>query len=981
MNAARMAGSLIDRIARIAAERGPLTQSKYHEHGEVTSALVPGLLPGVEVRRGEGMAELPSGTVTFLFTDLEVSTRLWDEQPEAMQGALARHDVILRAAVAAYDGHVVKGTGDGLHAVFSTADAGVGAAISGQSAMGEEEWTALGGPLRVRMGIHTGVAELRDGDYFGSTVNRAARLMSIAHGGQILMSQAAEVLVRDELDDGILLVDLGEHRLRDLSRAERVFQVAHPELEQEFPALRSLEAYPGNLPVQLTSFVGRDEELVMLADALDESRLVTLSGVGGVGKTRLALQVAAEVLHRFDDGVWLCELGATNDPEFLGQVLVAALGVQPRPGRSLVESVCDYLAGKQALIVFDNCEHLLDAAAGIAEAILRAAPEVRVLATSRELLGVAGERVVGVRSLSVASGPDVEAIAACESVRLFVERAGATRSGFRLDATNAEPIVEICRRLDGIPLAVELAAARVTSMGPGEIADLLDERFELLTGGRRRGVERQQTLRATVDWSYSLLGERDRVVFDRLGVFAGSFDADAATAVAGADELSAWDVRDALDDLAAKSMVDLDTGPGGATRYRLLETLRQFALEHLGDARQAQEYRRRHAAYYAGFAELAGPGMEGPDEVSWAARFEVELDDLRAAVGWSLGAEGQADADLGLQITAALASQWFCRPSIGVGEWAEAAVARVEASTSGRRTAVLAGAAWNAYMGGDFDLMRTRASDALRDGLPLDTPSPGWAHAALAGAEAFSGEHDAAVRTLADGQRALDRIGANEFDQLWLVVIRVLTYMLAGEYEEARAPAEALLERARTYGNPSLLISALFYFAWTRRSEESDDTIEALQECLALTRTIASPYHPHAVRAHALLARLLAHRGERSRAIDAFKEAVVRAYDTGQLPMMAFAVNHGVCIAIDLGDWELAATLGVAVNDGPLAGLTTLVHPAERTDRLAALDHAWANLGTDRFDAASTRANAMTYQEVVEYALAELDRLVDGDRG
>jgi predicted ATPase/class 3 adenylate cyclase len=920
------------------------------------------------------VADLPIGTVTFLFTDLEVSTRLWEVEPQAMGAALARHDEILRAAIAAHGGQVVKGRGDGVHAVFVTAADAVRASIEFQRLLGAESWR-VSEPLRVRVGIHTGVAELRDGDYFGSTVNRAARLEGIAHGGQILASQATETLVRDELDEGVDLIDLGAHRLRDLSRAERVFQVAHPQLQQDFPVLRSLEAFPGNLPVQLTSFVGREEDVATVVAALEESRLVTLTGVGGVGKTRLALQVAAEVLHEFADGVWLCELGATDDGDLLGQVLVAALGVQPRTGRSLVESVCDYLAAKHALIVLDNCEHLLDAVAEVAEAMLQAAPDVRVLATSRELLGVAGERVVGVRSLPVTSGPGVEAIAACDAVRLFVDRASATRSEFRLDDENAETVMEICRRLDGIPLAVELAAARVTSMGPRQIADLLDERFQLLTGGRRRGVARQQTLRATVDWSYSLLDERDRLVFDRLGVFAGSFDADAATVVASDDQLSAWDVRDALDDLAAKSMIDLDVGTGGSTRYRLLETLRQFAVERLANVGQAQEYRRRHAMYYASFAETVGPGMEGSEELAWAARFEAEVDNLRAAVAWALDADAQADADLGLRIAAALASQWFCRPSIGVGEWAAAGAVRVEASPSGLRTAILTGAAWNAYMNGDFELMRRRASEALRDGLPPDTRSPGWAHAALAAAESFSGDHDTAIRTLAAGEEALDRLGASEFDHLWPVVIRVLAFLRVGNYEQARVSGAHLLERARSHGNPSLLIAALFYFAWTRRPEESDDTIAAIEECLALSRAIDSPYHPHAVRALGMLARLVAHHDNRSETIDALHEAILRAYDTGQLPIMAFVVNHGVRVAIDLGAWQLAATLGAALNEGPLAGLTMLVHPAEHTDRQDALDQIRAHLGADRYREATSNAIAMTYPQVVQYALAELDRL------
>ncbi len=449
--------------------------------------------------------------------------------------------------------------------------------------------------------------------------------------------------------------------------------------------------------------------------------------------------------------------------------------------------MCDYLAGKRALIVLDNCEHLLDAAAELAEAILRAAPRVQVLATSREPLGVAGERLLGVPSLRVApvSESSLEAIAACEAVQLFMDRAEATRSGLELDASNAERVAEICRRLDAIPLAIELAAARVTSMSPGEIAGLLDERFRLLTGGRRRGVERQQTLRATVEWSYSLLGERERVIFDRLGVFAGSFDADAATAVAGGDELAAWDVRDALDDLTAKSMVVLDDGPDGSTRFRLLETLRQYALERLDDTSNVEDHRRRHAEHYARFAEAAGPGLEGPDEAGWFPRFDVELANLRAAVAWALEAEARDDAELGLRIIAPLTRQLFCRPSAGVGEWAEAALGRAETSTPGRRAAVLAAAAWMATFEADFDLARTRAAEALRDGLPPDTPSPGFVHAALASSEAVAGRDQGALVAIAAGHQALDAIGADDFAYVVLDVSGVVVHVVAASYDEA----------------------------------------------------------------------------------------------------------------------------------------------------------------------------------------------------
>ena len=615
-----------------------------------------------------------------------------------------------------------------------------------------------------------------------------------------------------------------------------------------------------------------------------------------MGKTRLALQAAAEVLPRFADGVWLCELAATNDADLLAQVVVAALAVQSRPGRSLAESVCDYLSGKQALIVLDNCEHLLDEAAALAEAMLRAAPGVRVLATSREPLGVAGERLLGVPSLDVASASEsnLEAIAACEAVQLFMDRAAATRSGLEIDGTNAEQIVEICRRLDAIPLAIELAAARVTSMSPGEIAGLLDERFRLLTGGRRRGVERHQTLRATVEWSYSLLDERERIVFDRVGVFAGSFDADAATAVAGGDALEAWDVRDGLDDLAAKSMIQLDDGPDATTRFRLLETLRQYALERLEDTGQTEEHRRRHAEHYAGFAEAAGPGLEGPDEAAWFLRFDADLDDLRAAVAWALDAPTRADAELGLRIVAPLVGQSFYRPSAGLDEWAEAALARAETSTPGRRCAVLAAAAWKAVLEGDLDLARTRASEALRDGLPPDTPSPAWAHSALATADFFAGDHPAARQTLLSGRRALDAIDAPDYALLELDLNGLMGRSVAGQLEEARTPAEEALRRARTLANPSQLIVALRWFAGTRRPDESDETIQALEECLAHSRAVVTPDAPDVLQPLGLLARLRARRRERAPAIEALREGVVRAHDTGQSVMLAFVLSCGV---------------------------------------------------------------------------------------
>ena len=515
---------------------------------------------------GGPVADLPTGTVTFLFTDLEGSTRLWEQYREAMPGALARHDEIVRSAIAAHGGQIVKSTGDGFHAVFVDAARAVEAAIEAQQALGNEAWSAPGG-LRVRMGIHTGAAEFRGGDYPGTAVNRAARLMDLAHGGQVVCSHATADLAGDLVAEGVAFLDLGKHRLRDLSRAERVFQAVAPGLATEFPLLRSLDTLPGNLPLQLTSFVGRADELAAVARVLAESRLVTLTGVGGVGKTRLAMQVAAELLPQFADGAWLCELAAAADGVLMAHTVADAIGARQRDGRSMADSVVEFLRDRELLLVFDNCEHLLGDAAELTSAILRQCPRVRVLATSREALDVMGEQVVRLGSLPI---PPVVAklsvVTSSEAVRLFVDRATSARSGFTLGGANLDAVAEICRRLDGIPLAIELAAARVAAMTPADISAHLDERFRLLTGGRRSRVERHQTLRATLEWSYGLLDATERAVFDRLGVFVGSFDADAAEAVVGDDELEHWDVLDALTGLVRKSMIVADAADDGTTR-------------------------------------------------------------------------------------------------------------------------------------------------------------------------------------------------------------------------------------------------------------------------------------------------------------------------------------------------------------------------------------------------------------------------------
>ena len=581
------------------------------------------------------MTERPTGTVTFLFTDLERSTRLWEEQPESMQPALARHDTLLAEAVAHQGGTVIKGTGDGIHAVFATADQAVAAAIAAQRAIAAEEWDSVG-PLRVRMGLHTGAAEERGGDYYGPVLNRAARLMGVAHGGQVLCSQATADLVRDSSAPQVELIELGLHSLRDLDRPEVVFQVAHPELPASFPRLPTVVTGAGNLPRQLTSFVGHDEELVAIPALLDDTALVTLSGVGGVGKTRLAIEVAGSTAHRFRDGAWLCELASVRDADSVPSALLETFGLEPRQGSSVDDTLGQFLASKELLVVLDNCEHLLRPVAALVDTIVRDCPGVRVLATSREGLGLPGERILAVGSLEVPSAvDDADEIAERDAVRLFVERAQAVRAGFAVDATNAAAVAEVCRRLDGVPLAIELAAARVAMLTPTELAERLDQRFRLLTGSERGTVERHQTLRAAIDWSYELLDVDEQRVLDRLSVFVGTFSLDAAEAVTSGGVVDRADVFELLAGLVARSLVQADTA-GSETRYRLLETVRQYAQEHLDEFEETESVRAAHARWCAELVEELTQAARTGERHARVDSSGTEADNVRAALAWAI---------------------------------------------------------------------------------------------------------------------------------------------------------------------------------------------------------------------------------------------------------------------------------------------------------------------------------------------------------
>jgi predicted ATPase/class 3 adenylate cyclase len=611
------------------------------------------------------MPAAPTGTITFLFTDIEGSSRLWERYPVDMGPALSGHDAILRDAIEGQGGYIFKTAGDAFYGAFETAEGAMLAAVTAQRALFRHAWHETG-PLRVRMAIHTGVAEFRENDYFGPSMNRVARLLAAGHGGQVLLSFASEELVRDHLPEGVSLRDLGERRLKDLNRPERLFQLIVEGLPTEFPPLRSMEVVPNNLPVQLTSFVGREREMTEVKRLLGTTHLLTLTGTGGTGKTRLSLQVAADILETFSDGVWLVELATLADPDLLIETVMGVLGAREEPDHPLLMTLTNYLRTKNLLLIFDNCEHIIAAVAQLSDTLLRACPSLRILASSREAMGIAGETTWAVPSLSL---PDmwrnqltghelVEALSQYEAVRLFIDRALAVQPSFQITNENAPAVAQICWRLDGIPLAIELAAARVKVLTLDQIAARLDDSFRLLTGGSRTALPRQQTLRALIDWSYDLLSESEKKLMRRLSVFVRGRTLEAVEFVCSGDGVEDFDVLDLLTLLVDKSLVTREE-EAGETRYYILESVWQYGRMKLEEAGELTALRNRHLDYFVQFSEQAKDKLFNAEQVVWLEKLEFERPNLRVALEWSL--ESQGNAQKGLRLAGALGRFWEVR--------------------------------------------------------------------------------------------------------------------------------------------------------------------------------------------------------------------------------------------------------------------------------------------------------------------------------
>jgi predicted ATPase len=808
------------------------------------------------------------------------------------------------------------------------------------------------------MGLHTGEAELRDGDYFGTAVNRAARLMAVGHGGQIICSSStAEVA-----DTDAALVDLGEHRLRDLDRPIHIFQIG----DGSFPSLRSLNAFPGNLPIQLTSFVGRQEELASVAKALGASRLVTLSGTGGVGKSRLGVQAAANQVTGFPEGVWLCEVAAAVDTESMLQVVATALGYVPAPGVALDQGIIRFMGARRLLVILDNCEHLLDPVAALVETMLEECPNVAILATSREALEVRGERVIRLRSLPVPQpGATLQDLADVGAARLFLDRADTAGVDLALEAADGPAIAEICRRLDGIPLAIELAAARVIALSPTEIAAHLDERFRLLTGGRRAPVERHHTLRATIDWSYALLSERDRAVFGCLGVFPASFDATAAQAVARAAGVEPWDVLDALSSLVAKSMLNADRGTAGSTRYQMLESLRHYARERLDAAGGADETRRCHARHCAATVAEMSSGLRGPDEALWRRRLDADQENFRAAVTWALDSALENDGELAMVIMGGLVAGWYGGTNNIFAGVDEPAVERAHRSASRYASLVMAGAAFDAQSRGDFRRGLELSHEALQG--VRTSPHPGL----IMNVRLVFVDPPSLAAELKAALQILDEVGAEPWDYAFVHGIAASRAALLGNDHLAQKEAAIALEMSRRIGNPTTLAVGLYSFALASWQYDPAAAQAALEEHVQIIRAMRRYFM--LAWSLALLAQLRAHGGDLRASVEALREGLEIAHINGDRPGTAVCLARGAVVMVALGEHETAAVfLGAVTND--VLARPSGVSPNEIPDYDEFVTSLRSQLGDDQYAAATGRGAAMSYQQASAFALAAVER-------
>jgi predicted ATPase/class 3 adenylate cyclase len=797
------------------------------------------------------MTNLPSGTVTFLFTDIEGSTRRWDANPTEMQAALARHDELLRQAIEAQGGIVFKTVGDAFCAAFRTATGALDAALAVQRATSAEDWGEVG-PVRVRVALHTGAAEERAGDYFGQPLNRVARILSAGHGGQTLLSEVTHGLVRDALPKGVSLRDLGEQRLKDLQRPERIFQLIAPDLSSEFPPLKTLDNQPNNLPIQHTPFIGREKEVGEVGERLrrPDVRLLTLTGPGGTGKTRLALQVAADLSDDFEHGVYFVNLAPISDPSLVASTIAQTLDVRESPGQPLMQTLKEYLREKQVLLLLDNFEQVTDAAAAVNEP-LASATGVKVLVTSRVVLRVYGEHDYQVPALSLPDPrhlPPLDRLSQYEAVRLFIERAQAAKADFEVTNDNAPAVAEICARLDGLPLAIELAAARVRLLPPQAMLSRLQSRLKLLTGGAKDLPARQQTLRNTIEWSYDLLSEGEKKLFRRLAVFVGGRTLEAVEAVCNANGDLGVDVLEGVQSLVDKSLLQEREGVGGEPRFVMLETIHEFAREKLRESGESKLISTEHALYFVRLTEEAGDPLAwnvGRELLEWLDQLEVEHDNIRSALAWTRETN---DVEIGHRLGGAVWRFWSIRGHLSEGRGQLAWMIGLEGGGAGKRgqavstaarARVLTGAGQLAWNQGDYVAAGDLFDQSLAMWRELDyPPGIGFSLSNLGRVAGSRGDHAAAQSHYAECLAVYRKVGNKQGIGMTLIELGNEAF-LCGDYVSARTYQEQSLALFQERGDQFGSYIVLFNLAQLTRLEgDGKGAVEKFAEGLSIAREL-----------------------------------------------------------------------------------------------------------------------------------------------
>jgi predicted ATPase/class 3 adenylate cyclase len=885
------------------------------------------------------MADLPIGTVTFLFTDIEGSTRRWEQHPGTMPDALARHDAIVRHSIEAHHGVVFRTVGDAFCAAFARAPDALLAALAAQRALQAALWEAAG-PLRVRMALHTGAVDVRDGEYVGHVLNRMARLLAVGHGGQVLLSGASQELVRDNLPPAAVLRELGTHQLKDLSVSEHIYQLVTLDLPSDFPALKTLNAETTNLPAQPTALIGREQEVAAVCTLLrrPEVRLLTLTGPGGIGKTRLGLQVAAELLDAFKDGVYFVALASLRDATLVPATIAQTLGLREAGSLPLHTFLNDYLRDKQLLLLLDNLEQIPEAAAAVAD-LLALAPHLKVLITSRVALHLYGEHEYVVPSLAL---PDLKHLAPLErlreyeAVRLFIERSQAAKADFAVTNANAPAIAEICCRLDGLPLALELAAARSKYLAPQALLDRLEHRLQVLTGGPVNLPSRQQTLRNTIAWSYHLLEPAEQTLFWRLSVFVGGFAFEAAEAVCNASRDLPLDVLDGLASLLDKSLLRQAEGLGGDVRFTMLETIREYALERLAESGERDTIRRQHLEHYLALAEQAGPELDGAQAQAWLDRLRQDYDNLRAALGWVIE---QDAAELGLRLTRALQGFWLLGGYIGEhGDYAAARGILEQCETIYRRL-------------GD-----KRSLPAIL--------------ATLGRVLLFQGEQASAGAILEECTALCQEVG----DHSWLaasLLTRATVAIDQADYRAAHAFTEQSLSIYQTIGDPWGIAQTVNYLGDIARCQGDYERAAAhYQESLRRFQAQEIQFEIAAV-LHNLGYAVMA-MGDQQHARACFVESLALHREQGNRPgMLECLAGLGALLAAQRQPRRAAilfgaiATLRVALN-APM-------WPAERVEYERHLASVGAALSEGAFQAALQDGRTMTLEQAIVEALKLVD--------